>query len=91
MHPFSSHQNRAMSDEKIWRSASEFTSDLQSIHLGSALDVIKQLGEGGNLLTLLAGDHEDNAEVWKECQNSGTQFRLFPLKGTVSSSTPCLI
>lgn len=77
--PEQSHERR-----KTWRrSASDFASDLQSIHLGSALDVIKQSGEGGSLLTLVAGDHEDNVEVWKECQNSGTKFRLFPLRGTV--------
>jgi hypothetical protein len=77
--PEQSHERR-----KTWRrSASDFASDLQSIHLGSAFDVIKQ-SAGGGLLTLVAGDHDDNGEVWKECQNSGTKFRLFPLKGILS-------
>lgn len=67
---------------KSWRkSDSDFASDAESTHLGTVLDVIEELKGRNTFLTVLAGDHEDNAEVWKECKNAGTKLRLFALKG----------
>ena len=67
---------------KTWRrSGSDFVSDLDSTHLGTVLNVVEQSKNEGGLLTVVAGEHEDNAEVWKECKNAGTKFRLFALKG----------
>jgi hypothetical protein len=73
---------------KSWRrSGSDFVRDSESFHLGSALDVIRQSKNEETLLTIIAGEHDDNAEVWKECKNSGTKFRLFALKGRNTAET----
>jgi len=67
---------------KSWRrSASDFVSDSESVHLGSVLEVIGQSKKEDSLLTIVAGEHDDNEEVWKPCKDSGTKFRLFVLKG----------
>ena len=73
---------------KVWRrSDSDFTSDSKSTHLGTVLNVIEELKGQESLLTVVAGEYEDNAdiaEVWKECKNAGTKFRLIALKGCSS-------
>ncbi|PMD58545.1 uncharacterized protein K444DRAFT_614309 [Hyaloscypha bicolor E] len=69
---------------KTWRrSGSDFVSDLESTHLGTVLNVVEQSKNEGGLLTVVAGEHEDNAEVWEECKNAGTKFRLFALKDSI--------
>jgi hypothetical protein len=70
---------------KVWRrSDSDFASDSKSTHLGTVLNVIEELKGQESLLTVVAGEYEDNAEVWKECKNAGTKFRLIALKGCSS-------
>jgi len=77
---------------KTWRrSGSDFVSDLDSTHLGTVLNVVEQSKNEGGLLTVVAGEHEDNAEVWKECKNAGTKFRLFALKGRRAPTRQCLM
>jgi hypothetical protein len=83
---FSLSPEQSRERRKTWRrSASDFVSDSESLYLGSLLDVLKQSKEEEPLLTIVAGEHDDNptAEAWKECENSGTKFRLFPIKDTV--------
>jgi hypothetical protein len=63
------------------RSASDFVSDSESVYLGPLLDVLKQSKHEESLLTVVAGENDDTGEAWKECENSGTKFRLFPIKG----------
>lgn len=56
--------------------------DSISRDLGPMLEVLELHGKKRNeLLTIVAGEHEDNAEVWKKCQDSGVKFRMFPLQG----------
>lgn len=87
---FSSLPEQSSKRRKIWRnSESNFTSDSESLHLGLLLDVLKQPKQDA-LLTIVAGEHDDNEEVWKECEKSGGKFRLFPLKGSKIRS-PCLM
>jgi hypothetical protein len=77
---------------KTWRrSGSDFVSDLESTHLGTVLNVVEQSKNEGGLLTVVAGEHEDNAEVWEECKNAGTKFRLFALKGCLAPTNQCLM
>jgi hypothetical protein len=72
---------------KSWRrSGSDFINDSDVLQLGTALDVIKKSRKEGSLLTIVAGEHDDNEEVWKECKESGMKFRLFVLKGNYSGS-----
>ncbi|KAF8848153.1 hypothetical protein BDZ45DRAFT_811008 [Acephala macrosclerotiorum] len=85
---FSLSPEQSRERRKTWRrSASDFVSDSESSYLGSLLDVLKQSKEEESLLTIVAGEfeHDDTptAEAWKECENSGTKFRLFPIKDTV--------
>jgi len=67
---------------KSWRrSASDFVSHSESVYLGSLLDLLNQSKHEEPLLTIVAGENDDTADAWKECENSGTKFRLFPIKG----------
>ena len=67
---------------RMWRkSASDFVSDSEAVHLGSVLNLLKQRQEGDGQLTIVAGDHDDHEKAWKECENLGRKFRLFRVKG----------
>jgi hypothetical protein len=73
---------------KSWRrSGSDFVSDSESTHLGTVLNVIEEWKSKEAYLTVIAGEHEDNVEVWKECKSAGTKFRLFALKGCLSPTS----
>jgi len=76
----SAEQNRER--RRMWRkSASDFVSDSEAVHLGSILDLLKQRQEKDGLLTIVAGVHDDDEKAWRECENSGGKFRLISGKG----------
>lgn len=67
-----------------WRKSDlDFRRGSASKYLGSILDVIGQAKEAkeGEMFTILAGEHEDNQNVWKECEKLGRKYRAFYLAG----------
>lgn len=68
-----------------WRKSDlDFKSGSASKYLGPMLAVIGQAKEG-EMLTILAGDYEDNMNVWQACEKSGRKYRAFYLGGKQSS------
>lgn len=66
---------------KKWRrSSSDFHNDCTSKYLGSVLDVIIE-AKKGEMLSIVAGKHDDNGEVWKECEKLGFKYRAFYTEG----------
>jgi hypothetical protein len=64
-----------------WRKSDlDFQSGSAAKALGSMLEVIDQAKEG-QMLTVLAGEHEDNADIWQECEKLGRKYRAFYLVG----------
>lgn len=71
---------------KTWRKSGQqhIYECRDSEDLGSVLDLISQTDQ--DVLTILAGAHDDNAEIWAECESSarksGKKHRFFYLQGT---------
>lgn len=83
---FSLSPEQSREKRKSWRkSGSDFMSDSKSEYLGSVLDALKQSQGEETVVTIVTGKYEDNAEVWRECENSGIKYRLFPSNGTYSA------
>lgn len=60
-----------------WRKSDlDFKSGSASKFLGPMLEVIGQ-GKEEEMLTIMAGEHEDNQEVWRDCEKSGRKYRAF--------------
>lgn len=47
------------------------------------LEVISQANPAkeGEMFTFWAGEHEDNLDVWEECEKSGYKYRAFYFAG----------
>jgi hypothetical protein len=70
-----------------WRKSDlDFQTGSASKSLGSMLEIIG-LAKEGEMLTVLAGEHEDNAKVWKDCEKSGRKYRVFYLVGECVSTS----
>jgi|SRR5277367_3127878 len=66
---------------RIWRKSGEqhLFEYRDSEDLGSVLDVISKTND--EILTVIAGEHDDNKEVWEECERAskeeGKRLRVF--------------
>jgi hypothetical protein len=79
---------------KIWRKSGQHLYECRdSEDLGLVLDVISKTDQ--EILTVIAGEHEDNKEVWEECQRasreSGKKLRVFNLPGMVFQASTLVI
>jgi hypothetical protein len=72
---------------KKWRKSGEqhLFECRDSEDLGSVLDVISKTKE--NILTIIAGEYDDNKEVWEECEKAsreqGKKLRIFYWHGMI--------
>jgi hypothetical protein len=70
---------------KLWRESGQqhIYECRDSQDLGPVLDMISQSDQ--EILTIIAGLHDDNAEIWAECEasarKSGKKYRIFYLQG----------
>jgi hypothetical protein len=76
-----------------WRKSDlDFQSGSASEPLGSMTEVISEANlPEGEIFTVLAGEYDDNVEVWKECERLGRQYRAFYFAGKHKCSVAGLV
>jgi|SRR5450432_776812 hypothetical protein len=74
---FSPPASESREQRKFWRKSGQHVNECQeSKCLGPMLETISQHNDPDNLLTIVAGKHPDNEQVWKECETLSKRYRV---------------